>query len=69
LDEKKLTMNFTGSFEECDIQILMPDEAEVNNVILNGKVVKHEMKIIEQSKYLHVRTSKIGVNNLVIQLN
>ncbi len=64
-----LNLILTGNCSEAEVEILLPADKEPRSVILNGKSVKSKIKQIENSKYLCLEISDIGVHELKIKMN
>jgi hypothetical protein len=64
LDKNGLSMVFTGSPEEFDLRVLLPDGFEPDKVTLNGEETGFTVETVENSHYLTCRTPGEGVQEL-----
>ena len=56
---------FTGSFNNSDINLLLPPEVDVQEVLLNGNKVDFEINVIEESIGRIVSPDEIHVTSAV----
>lgn len=67
--ENSVNLLFTGNANTFELEVLIPTNKQVKNVILNNINITMQSKKIEDSTYILVTTSKIGVNSLQITFN
>jgi len=66
--EHKLEVEFTGSAESFEVQILMRPHFRVQNARLNGHHIKTTQRKIEESSYLVLPSVPRGVHRLEVDL-
>ena len=64
-----LNLILTGNCSEAEVEILLPADKEPRSLILNGKSTVSSIKQVEDSKYLCLGISGVGVNELKIEMN
>lgn len=62
----KIQILLTGSFDQGQVEILLPEGFTAKNLIINEKNIPFEVKKVEQSTYLVTSLTKTGVYNLTI---
>ncbi len=67
-EEDKIRLHFTGTSESTDVELLMPGDAEVLSVRLNGDPVPIGTRYIEGSGYLIIQGITSVTNHLEIDL-
>jgi len=63
-----IRIDFTGSMEEADIRLLLPEGAAVSGVRINGDPVEYRVETVEQSHYLLVSGIRSPVNRVDVAL-
>lgn len=63
-----ITMTFTGSSDEFDLAVLLPEGAGVRATLLDGREVKTETKNVEGSKYVVIGANR-GTHTLELRLS
>jgi len=66
--KKRLSLEFTGTAEKFDLEILLPARVGVASASLDGTGKKAEVKRIEKSRYACFSVSGVGVHRLVLSL-
>ena len=66
--EQKLQIEFTGSAEQFDVQILLPPGSRVRNTQLNGHETPTSLRRIEQSTYLVLAAIPAGLHRIEVDL-
>ncbi len=67
MDKSGLSMTFTGSSDEINLNILLPDGFEPKEVTLNGEGVEFKIETVENSNYLQCSAEKAGVQTLSVK--
>jgi hypothetical protein len=66
--ENKLTLGFTGSSENFDVQLLLPEGRRAKSATWNGNAIRITERTIEQSVYLVFPAFEAGVHRLEVEL-
>ncbi|MFH0756740.1 MAG: hypothetical protein V2B15_05600 [Bacteroidota bacterium] len=66
--ERTIHLTFTGTSTETDIRLLLPDQAGVGRVLVNGTAAGFTVERIEGSGYVNLKLSGGGVQNVVCEL-
>ena len=67
-DKHDITLDFTGSAETFDVQILLPAGREAQSVTLDGRTTSTTLRKIEGSRYLVLPSISFGVHRLMVEL-
>ncbi|MGO9336970.1 MAG: hypothetical protein ACLPY1_05620 [Terracidiphilus sp.] len=67
-EEHKLEVEFTGSAETFEVQILLPTNLQIRSTRLDGHEIKANLRKIEESSYLALPPIKHGVHRLEADL-
>ncbi|HDS07575.1 MAG TPA: hypothetical protein ENO05_08110 [Bacteroides sp.] len=60
-------IDFTGSMEQTDIRLLLPEGAVPSLVSVNGEPAEHRTETIEQSRYLVINGIRSTVNRVEVE--
>ena len=66
--EYKVEVEFTGSAESFDVQVLLPANRRARNARLNGKEIETTQRKVEESSYLVLPAIQSGVHRLEVEL-
>jgi hypothetical protein len=66
MQEAALSVEFTGSAEDFELQILLPSNRSVRDTKLNGRMIETSSKRVEQSSYLVLPGTQGGVHRVEI---
>jgi hypothetical protein len=66
--EHKVEVEFTGSAESFDVQVLLPPNRHARNARLNGKEIETTQRKVEESSYLVLPAIQSGVHRLEVEL-
>jgi hypothetical protein len=66
--ESKLEVEFTGSAEHFDVEILLPSGRHAQAARLNGQEAETTLRTIEESTYLVLRPTQHGVHRIEVDL-
>jgi hypothetical protein len=66
--ELRLEVEFTGSAENFDVQILLPPHRQVQNARLDGQPAQTTLRKIENSAYLVLPAIPHGVHRVEVDL-
>ncbi len=66
--EHKLTLNFTGSADSFDVQILLPPNRQAKSASLDGRAITTTERHIEQSTYVVLPSIERGVHSVEVEL-
>jgi hypothetical protein len=66
--EDKMEVDFTGSAESFDLQILLPANRRARSARLNGRDIKTTLRKVEDSSYLVLPVIESGVHRLEVEL-
>jgi hypothetical protein len=66
--ESKLEVEFTGSAEHFEVQILLPSGRQAQTARLNGREAEITLRTIEQSTYLVFAPIQHGVHRVEVDL-
>lgn len=69
LNEKYLQITFTGSGDEVDFKILLPEMKYCKSVKINSKSIEFTIEKIEKSNYINFSAKIQGVQKAVLTLN
>ena len=64
----KLTLEFTGSAENFEVEILQPPNRHARNVKLDGRTIETTLRRIEESSYLVLPSMQHGVHRIEVDL-
>lgn len=67
-EEHKLSLEFTGSAERFDVEILLPSHRSAHAIRLDGRAVEATQRRIEDSSYLVLPPIQQGVHRLEVDL-
>jgi hypothetical protein len=67
-EEHKLALEFTGSAESFDVQILLPPNRRAKDIRLDGRAIESTQRRIEESSYLVLPSIQHGVHRLEVEL-
>jgi hypothetical protein len=67
--ERKLTLDFTGSADDFEVQILLPPNRQAKSTSLNGRAITTTERRIEQSTYLVLPAIEAGVHRVEVELS
>jgi hypothetical protein len=68
VSEQKVEVEFTGSAESFDVQVLLPANRRARNARLDGHEMKTNQRRVEESSYLVLPTIQSGVHRLEVEL-
>jgi hypothetical protein len=67
--EHKLEVEFTGSAESFEVQILLPQHRRAQSARLNGKDTVATLRKVEESSYLVLPSIQHGVHRVEVDLS
>jgi hypothetical protein len=67
--EHSLTLDFTGSADNFELQILLPPDRQAKSTSLNGRAITTTERRIEQSTYLVMPAIEAGVHRVEVELS
>ncbi len=67
-ETKKISLEFTGSAQEMDLRILLPEGTTVKRALMDEKEVKFQPAIVRSSHYAQIKTAVNGAHSLSLEL-
>jgi hypothetical protein len=64
----RVTLDFTGSADNFEVQILLPPDRQAKSTTLNGRAIATTERRIEQSTYLVLPAIEAGVHRVELEL-
>ena len=61
------TVEFTGSAQEYDLELLLPENAVIRRATLDGSETAVQTRTVESSHYATIRATKPGAHRLVLE--
>ncbi len=62
-----LNLLFTGTSVDTDVEVLLPHDKMVKEIVCNKKVIEFQLKSVEDSRYAVFSVKNTGVNNITIR--
>jgi hypothetical protein len=66
--QHRMTLEFTGSATEFDLQVFLPKDTNLKSARLDGKPARATLKTVEQSRYAVLQAPQGGVHRLELDL-
>jgi len=63
----QMTLEFTGSAQQCDLELLLPQGRAIRRATLNGKEATSEERTIESSRYAVIPAESATAHKLVLE--